>query len=375
MPASRRDFIRRSAQLAALAAMGVALPEEASGAVRLPDGLHWQKAPCRFCGTGCGVMVGVQDGRVVAVQGDPDNGVNKGLLCAKGYHAGGILYGKDRLTHPMIRKNGVYEKVSWDDAIELIADSIMADPDRFSIYGSGQWTVPEGYQNSKFIKAGLSNNHLEPNARLCMASAAVGLITTFGVDEPSGCYEDLDECDTVITWGNNWAEMHPVLFSRFMDRKKALPKFQSARMTYIDMATRKTRSTQSADTYMEFVPQTDMVIANCICYQLLNNDTYDKEFVAKHTRFQADDGSEMSLEAFRVFLEDYTIEKASALSGVSVGSAQRLRNGPGSGDLRPCAAFRSARGQRRTPQGMRGSLERRTGFHQPEAGLPYGTDV
>ncbi len=324
MSPNRRDFIRQSAQLAALAAMGVSLPEGAAGAVPLPDGLHWQKAPCRFCGTGCGVMVGVQGGRVVAVQGDPDNGVNKGLLCAKGYHAGGILYGKDRLTHPLIRKNGVYERTSWEEAIEVIADAIMADSERFSIYGSGQWTVPEGYQNAKFIKAGLSNNHLEPNARLCMASAAVGLISTFGVDEPSGCYEDLDECDTVITWGNNWAEMHPVLFSRFIDRKKALPKFQAGRMTYIDMATRKTRSTQSADIYMEFVPQTDMVIANCICYQLLKNDTYDKEFVAKHTRFQADDGSEMDLEGFRTFLEDYTLEKASALSGVSVGHLKML---------------------------------------------------
>lgn len=166
MPLNRRDFIRQSAKMAAMVAMGAVLPQGTGEAVPLPDGLHWQKAPCRFCGTGCGVMVGVLDGRVVAVQGDPDNAVNRGLLCAKGYHAGGILYGEDRLTHPMIRKNGTYERVSWDEAIALIADHIMADAERFSIYGSGQWTIPEGYVNLKFIKGGLSNNHLDPNARL-----------------------------------------------------------------------------------------------------------------------------------------------------------------------------------------------------------------
>lgn len=324
MKHNRREFIRESARMAALAALGVGLPQKSNASVSLPDGLHWQKAPCRFCGTGCGVMVGVQDGRVVAVQGDPDNGVNKGLLCAKGYHAGGALYGKDRLIHPMIRKGTRYVRASWDEAIELIADHIMSDPDRFSIYGSGQWTIPEGYVNLKFIKGGMSNNHLDPNARLCMASAVVGFITTFGVDEPSGCYDDLDECDTVITWGNNWAEMHPVLFSRFMDRKRNMPKFRQSRLTYIDLATRKTRSTLAADHYMEFVPQTDLAIANCICYQLIENGTYDKEFVEKHTRLKDNDGNDLTLEQFKIFLDDYTPEKVAELSGVSAGQLKLL---------------------------------------------------
>ncbi|MCF6284630.1 MAG: molybdopterin-dependent oxidoreductase [Candidatus Hydrogenedentes bacterium] len=324
MKTSRRDFIRQSAHLAAMAALGAALPAGAAGGVPLPDGLHWQKAPCRFCGTGCGVMVGVKGGRVVAVQGDPDCGVNKGLLCVKGYYAGAILYGKDRLTHPMIRKDGKHVKATWEEAIELIADNVMKDSDRFSIYGSGQWTVPEGYINLKFIKAGLSNNHLDPNARLCMASAVVGFITTFGVDEPSGCYEDLDECDTVITWGNNWAEMHPVLFSRFMDRKRSLPKYQQSEITYIDMGTRKTRSSSAANYYLEFVPQTDLAIANCICYQLIENDTYDKEFVAQHTRFKANDGADLTIEEFKGFLDDYTPEKVAELSGISVGHLKML---------------------------------------------------
>lgn len=88
-----------------------------------PDKLAWGKAPCRFCGTGCGVEVGVEGGKVVAVRGDKLAEVNKGLLCAKGYHLPGLLYGKDRLTHPLLRKadGSGFEKISWDEALDLIA--------------------------------------------------------------------------------------------------------------------------------------------------------------------------------------------------------------------------------------------------------------
>ena len=68
----------------------------------------------------------------------------------------------------------------------------MDAPERFAVYGSGQWTIPEGYAAQKLMKGGLSNNHIDPNARLCMASAVTGFLATYGVDEPAGCYDDLD---------------------------------------------------------------------------------------------------------------------------------------------------------------------------------------
>ncbi|MCA9406252.1 MAG: molybdopterin-dependent oxidoreductase, partial [Candidatus Omnitrophica bacterium] len=284
----RREFLKFSAKMAALGALTLS-GGLATLAYAFDDdsvGLKWHKAPCRFCGTGCGVLVGVRDGRVVAVQGDRHAPVNKGLLCAKGYHAGAALYGRDRLRTPMIRKNGELQPVTWDEAIDLISNKIMADPKRFAIYGSGQWTIPEGYTAMKFLKGGLGSNEIDPNARLCMASAVVGFITTFGVDEPSGCYDDLDVCDTVICWGNNWAEMHPILFSRFIDRKQLGHKIKM-----IDIATRRTRTTEAADYYLEFQPQTDMAIINGVCHLLLKRGTYDKKFVEQKVRFKSNDGA------------------------------------------------------------------------------------
>jgi nitrate reductase NapA len=219
----------------------------------------------------------------------------------------------------MIRRNGKLTEATWDEAIDLIADKVMEDPSRFSIYGSGQWTIIEGYTAMKFLKGGLSNNHLDPNARLCMASAVVGFITTFGVDEPSGCYDDLDLCDVAISWGNNWAEMHPILFSRLIDRKG-----KGEEVLYLDLATRQTRSSQAADHYLEFVPHTDLAIANCICYQLVKNGTYDKQFIDQHTRFKANDGKDLTFEQYQAFLDDYSPDKVSVLSGVPVEQLQLL---------------------------------------------------
>lgn len=317
MTLKRKEFIAHSARMAALAALGVQLTEEDE--LQAAADLDWQKAPCRFCGTGCGAMVGVKKGKVVAVKGDRLNPVNKGLLCVKGYNAGNALYGKDRLTYPMIRKNGKLVRASWDEALTLVARKIIESPKHFAIYGSGQWTIPEGYVAMKFLKGGLNSNQIDPNARLCMASAVVGFIKTFGADEPPGCYDDLDECDTVITWGNNWAEMHPILYSRFIDRRNS-----GKRLVAIDISTRKTRTTDTADYYLEFVPQTDMAIANCICHQLLERNTYDKQFVNEKVVFKNNDGKPLSLSQYKLLLKDYSPEKVSKTSGVSVENLKLL---------------------------------------------------
>ena len=102
MQANRRDFLKTQALAASAAAAGIpivaaAAPAAAPAAASAADGaVRWDKAPCRFCGTGCAVMVGVQEGRVVATQGDPDAPVNRGLNCIKGYFLSKIMYGKDR---------------------------------------------------------------------------------------------------------------------------------------------------------------------------------------------------------------------------------------------------------------------------------------
>ncbi|WP_145278080.1 molybdopterin-dependent oxidoreductase [Planctomycetes bacterium SV_7m_r] len=323
MDTRRREFLKSAAMGAASSLVaGTAAPSlPVVTADEIPtdgDQLTWNKAPCRFCGTGCHVQVGVEGNRVVAVAGDQAADVNKGLLCVKGYHVGSVLYGKDRLTQPLLRKGDQYVEIQWDEAIDIAAKRIMDAPGEFAFYGSGQWTIPEGYAANKFMKGGLANNHIDPNARLCMASAVTGFLATYGVDEPAGCYDDLDACDVLITWGNNPAEMHPVLFSRVTDRRS-----KGDKIRLIDISTRRTRTSDAADLYLEMKPQGDVAIALGIMNQLIANETYNKDFVEKHCAFRAleDENPTLKGEAigedeFRKRIAKYTPEHVEALSGV-----------------------------------------------------------
>ncbi|MEQ9617096.1 MAG: molybdopterin-dependent oxidoreductase [Phycisphaerales bacterium] len=331
----RREFLKACAMASAVAA--------ASGRTLALDVLNnnpadeiaWEKAPCRFCGTGCHVQVGVRDGRVVSIAGDEKADVNKGLLCVKGYHVGLALYGEDRLTTPMLKRDGRHVPISWEEAIDVIAGRIQRAPERFAFYGSGQWTIPEGYAAQKLMKGGLSNNHIDPNARLCMASAVTGFLATYGVDEPAGCYQDLDECDVLIMWGNNPAEMHPVLFSRVIDRRS-----RGEEITLIDIGTRKTRTTEHCQHYLNFKPHTDLAIANGIAHLLVKNETYDKDFVASHCNFKAPSdppalhGRQISFEEYKAMLEPYTPEFVEEISGVPAEKIRLLAELFGNPDIR-----------------------------------------
>tara|TARA_R110002050_G_scaffold275455_1_gene420205 strand:- start:14269 stop:16554 length:2286 start_codon:yes stop_codon:yes gene_type:complete len=300
----------------------------------LPKGgdLDWKKAPCRFCGVGCGVLVGIDNGKAVAVKGDPKSSVNKGLCCVKGYHSVMSIYGKDRLTKPLVRKNGKYVETSMKEALDLIASKMKTTikdhgKDSVSIYGSGQWTIPDGYVASKLFKGCIGTNNVEANARLCMASAVTGFLTSFGLDEPMGCYEDIDHADVFILWGNNMAEMHPVLFSRLLDQRL------KRGVKIIDFATRTTRTSMAADKSIIFQPQTDLAVANAICYEIIKNGWVNKSFVEKHCSFNKgltnmgyglednyqfkDKPEKIDFEAYKEFLEDYSPEKVEKISGVS----------------------------------------------------------
>ena len=311
--------------------------EEPLPAPLTADGAVWKKTPCRFCGVGCGLLVAVENGRAVAVQGDPSSPVNKGLCCVKGYHSVLSLYGADRLKQAYVRKNGSLVPVPIEEALDLVANKMKETieehgKDAVSLYGSGQWTIPDGYVASKFMKGAIGTNNLEANARLCMASAVTGFISTFGLDEPMGCYEDIDHADVFVLWGNNMAEMHPVLFSRLLDQKMK----RGARI--IDVATRTTRTSVAADKSIMFAPQTDLAIANAICYEIIRNGWTNQEFVANHVSFKRgktnigygledkfkfkDEAADTDFDDMVEFLTDYTPEKVEKISGVS---AQDIR--------------------------------------------------
>ena len=356
MDITRRHFVKASVTAAAMAVAAGAPGTRAAGAAEgenpSEDAVKMKQAVCRYCGCGCGFLLGVKDGRLVSAIADPQDRSNNGLACVKGLYLAKALYGKDRLTQPLVRRDpgtkgtgrGL-EPVSWDEALDLVASRLREtwknDKSRLAFWGSGQQPIVEGYLTTKFWKAGLLSNNIEPNARLCMASAVVAMMNIFQTDEPSGCYEDIDHADVLVTWGANMAEAHPMLYSRLCARKQADPN-----VVHVDLGTIRTRTSASADSVLLFRPGSDIAIANAIANYIVANDLYDHAFVADHLQFKMgtenignayDDGYDASdvgktvdkvwnveFDEYARRLSEYTLEYAEELSGVPAADIETL---------------------------------------------------
>ena len=266
------------------------------------------------------------------------------------------MYGKDRLTTPLLRmKNGKYHKegdftpVSWDQAFDIMEEKFKKalkekGPTSVGMFGSGQWTVWEGYAASKLYKAGFRSNNIDPNARHCMASAVGGFIRTFGIDEPMGCYDDIENADAFVLWGSNMAEMHPILWTRVTDRRLSAPHVKVA-----VLSTFENRCFELADVPVVFTPQTDLAILNYIANYIIKNNKVNKAFVDKHVNFKlgnddigyglrpehalqkaaknsdkAGGSKPISFEEFAQYVAKYDEDYVEKLSGVSRDILQKL---------------------------------------------------
>ena len=358
MKVSRREFVKRTAAAATAAAAGIALPAEGQNLVTDAERtkLKWSKAPCRFCGVGCGVNVAVKDGRVVATHGDIKSEVNRGINCVKGYFLSKIMYGQDRLTTPLLRmkdgrydKNGEFAPVTWDKAFDVMAEQwkrVLKEkgPTAVGMFGSGQWTIWEGYAALKLMKAGFRSNNLDPNARHCMASAVQGFMRTFGMDEPMGCYDDIEEADAFVLWGSNMAEMHPMLWTRVTDRRLSAPKTRVAVLSVFEH-----RCYDLADLTLTFMPQSDLAILNYIANHIIRTDRVNRSFVDRHATFRlgnddigyglrpehplqkaaknagdAGGSKPMTFDEFAKFVSKYDLAYTAKLSGVPKDRLEKL---------------------------------------------------
>ncbi len=313
MAFTRREFIKFSAASAAAATIGVTLSPETE--VFAASETTWHKSVCRLCGTGCGVMLGIKDGKPTVVKGDRDNTINKGLLCVKGFYLHKMINAKGRLLHPLIRKNGKLEKASWDEAMELVAQKFkeaiqQQGPHAVAFYGSGQGTTEETYLANKLFKGHIGTNNLEGNPRLCMASAVGGYLTSFGADEPVGSYDDLDHADLFLLIGSNTAECHPIVFDRIVERKRNHP---GTKIISIDP--RKTPTDKIVDLHLQVIPGYDLALMHGLAHVLIKEGYTNEQFINESVNF-SDGKNPMTYDDYKKFLEKYTPEYAAQQAGV-----------------------------------------------------------
>lgn len=332
MGSTRRDFMKASAMAAVSSVAG---ESALAGLMPKQGSVEWVKSVCRFCGTGCGVMLGLENGRFVALRGDAKHPTTKGLVCAKSLFLPKIVHARDRLQHPMVRNNGRFERISWDDAMELMADKFASvikkhGPDGVAYYGSGQAMSEESYLANRLFKGGIGTNNVEGNPRLCMASAVGGYVTTFGKDEPMGCYDDIDHAKVFFLVGSNTAECHPVIFDQILARKQ-----KNRDVLVIVLDPRRSPIHSVADIYLNPTPGYDLAVFNAMAQVILKEKHHDQVFIDRNVQFKIlKDGKaqQVSIEDYAKFLEDYTPQKAERISGVKaqtiIDAARLFASGP-----------------------------------------------
>jgi anaerobic selenocysteine-containing dehydrogenase len=264
----------------------------------------WVKTTCGYCSVGCGMLVGVKEGKAVSVRGNPDHPVNLGKLCPKGLSEHHILDAPGRARQPMLRKDGKLVPVSWDEALDTMIEKFGAVQQRYGndalgVVGTGQLLTEECYTLGKLVQLGFRTRNNDGNTTLCMASAVAGYKLSFGSDGPPGSYKDMEIADVILLIGANIADNHPILCHR-LERNKS--------RTLIVVDPRVTKTAMMADIHLPVKPRSDIALINGIAHILIRDGLIDHDYIAQHTT---------GFEEFRSFVSDFTPQHVAEVTGLT----------------------------------------------------------
>lgn len=260
---------------------------------------------CPYCGMQCGMNLLVEKNHVVGVEPRYDFPVNEGRLCPKGVTAYLQTHHPDRLLHPLIKRNGNFEKATWDEALDLVVSKFKEiqakyGKDAIAVYSGSSLTTEKTYLVGKFARVGLQTRFIDYNGRLCMASAAAGNNKAFGVDRAANPWSDIPKAEVLIIAGANCAETFPIL-------NGFLWKQRDNGGIWIIIDPRETPTARQGDLHLQLKPGTDVAVANGILNVLINENLIDEEFIKARTN---------DWEATRETALKYTPEIASDISDV-----------------------------------------------------------
>ncbi|HET7480422.1 MAG TPA: nitrate reductase [Rubrobacteraceae bacterium] len=269
---------------------------------------RWVKSTCPYCGVGCGVEAGLENGRMVQIRGDKSHPANFGKLCPKPTGLPEALSSPDRLIYPQRRTaSGDLKRVSWDEALAEISWKLEGTieqhgPEAAAFYISGQLLTEDYYAVNKLAKGFLGVNNVDSNSRLCMSSAVAAYTGAFGTDGPPSAYADIAFAECVLLWGSNTADCHPITFGRIKRRKK------DPAVSVIVIDPRRTATAEIADLHLPIKPGTDLALANAMLCVLIEEGFVDRDFVERRTS---------GFEATAETAYEWTPRKAARVCGVA----------------------------------------------------------
>ena len=262
---------------------------------------------CPYCGVGCQIVLHTRDNRVVKVTGKPGLGVNQGWLCVKGRFGFDFIDHEERLTRPLIRRNGELTPVSWDEALDFVAERLAElktefSPNAIGGLSSAKCTNEENYIMQKFMRAVIGTNNVDHCARLCHASTVAGLARAFGSGAMTNSIDDLDQANAIFVIGSNTTECHPIIGA-------AIKRAAQRGVPLIVADPRAIELTEFAAVHLRQKHGTDVALINGLMHVILQEGLEDKEFIAQRTE---------GFEQLQVAVESYTPQFVEKISGVDV---------------------------------------------------------
>ncbi|MBI4432342.1 MAG: nitrate reductase [Candidatus Omnitrophica bacterium] len=276
---------------------------------KIPD--RWVATTCGYCSVGCGMFIGVKDGKPVSVQGDAAHPVNEGRLCPKGLAEHYAITSPNRARYPLLRvKKGKFRRIDWEWAIREMVGRFQTIQHRYGnesvgVISTGQLVTEEFYTLGKLIQLGFKTKNFDGNTTLCMSSAVAGYKRSFGSDGPPGAYEDLEKSDLLFLIGANIADNHPILCYRMEKNQKR---------TVIVADPRVTKTAMMADLHLPLKPRTDIALLNGIMHILIKEKRIDPGYIENHTT---------GFRELKERLETYTPERVGEITGLSVSDIRR----------------------------------------------------
>lgn len=274
--------------------------------IRLGEPTNWTRTTCPYCGTGCEMKVGTNNGQLVSISPVDDAPVSRGHLCVKGRYAFDFVSSGDRITEPMIRKDGEWKTVSWNEAIDFVAgrlQTIMQEhgSDAIGVLGSARGTNEENYLTQKFARVVIGTNNVDCCARVCHTPTAAAMKLMFGTGAATNSYNDIEQASTILVCGSNATENHPIVGARIKQMV-----LKGAKLIVIDP--RSIELSQYAAIHLRPRAGTNVLLLNALACTIVEENLCDESFIQERV---------IEFEEFSQFISEFTPEKVAGLCGVN----------------------------------------------------------
>ena len=260
---------------------------------------------CPYCGTGCTFYLVSDNGRLVGVEPSTTHPVSRGGLCVKGWNAFAFVHHPERLTTPLVRRDGVLQPASWNEALDLVVEGLRLVQERHGadalmFASSAKATNEENYLLMKLARRVFNTNNIDHCARLCHSSTVTGLAETFGSGAMTNSISCIDQTDVILVIGSNTTEQHPLIGSRILNAVRS-----GTRLIVAD--NRRIRLARHAGLHLRHKNGSDVALLNGIMHVIIAERLHDEEFIAARTE---------NFEALAAAVADWTPERSGAATGL-----------------------------------------------------------